>query len=96
MSDFVGFHHFYLGIFMVVIGFIIMITGKKTRKRLLIASFIILIGSIIASDDLLQHIIQYFNPAYRSPLHRLFGATLWKWVWVQKLCHWADHLFGRK
>jgi hypothetical protein len=76
-----------------LVGFIVMISGDKTERRRKIALFIIGLGFIIVGDDVIQHYIQYTNPGYRSPLHQLYGATLYKWEWMRKLNEWADKIF---
>jgi len=96
MSDFVGFHHAIIGLVLMLIGFIILISGRKTKTRKRIALVIIALGALIFADDVFQHYMQYTDPSYRSPLHKLYGATFWKWHWIQKINEWFDKVFGRK
>ena len=90
MTDFIGFHHFYLGWILILIGFLILMYGPKTKRNRNIALFFLTAGFLIMGDDILQHIIQYTDPNYRSPLHKLYGATLYKIGFIQKLNEWFD------
>ena len=36
-------------------------------------------GLAVMADDAAQHLVQTRHPAYRSPLHRAYGATLYRW-----------------
>jgi hypothetical protein len=92
MPDFVGFHHFYIGILFLLTGFIILITGSKTERRRKIALAIMFLGLVIATDDTIQHYKQYIDPTYRSPLHILYGATLYKIPLIRSLNTWFDNL----
>jgi hypothetical protein len=38
------------------------------------------LGLAVLTDDALQHLIQTRRPAYRSPLHRLYAVTLYRWT----------------
>ncbi len=95
MSDFKGVHHFFVGVLLFVVGFIILVTGKKTERRKRIAVFIMGVGLAICFDDAYQHYRQYTDPSYRSLLHVLYAETLWKLEVVQKINRFFDSLFGR-
>ena len=47
-------------------------------------------GWLALIDDTWQHWRQIFDPAYRSPAHRLYARYLWPMRWVQKLSGWLD------
>ena len=36
------------------------------------------------------------RPAFRSPLHRLYGLTLYRIPWVQRLNTYLDRLAGKR
>lgn len=38
------------------------------------------VGLAVLADDALQHAIQTRRPAYRSPLHRAYAVTLYRWT----------------
>jgi hypothetical protein len=65
------FHHAYLGVGLVIFGFLIAgVTGVLVQ----------MLGVIITADDVYQHQVQTLNgyTHYKSPLHELFAWTLWK------------------
>jgi hypothetical protein len=100
-----GWHHFWIGIIGIVIGLILLTIGfcltVYTQAAiwicwtLLISGAIeVILGLVICVDDLYQHIRQRKEPAYRSPLHRFYGAKFWNVGWIQRLNQWADKKFG--
>ncbi len=95
MSDFKGFHHAFIGLALMFVGFLFLIYGKKTNRNKNIAIFIISIGAVIFGDDVYQHCRQYADPSYRSPLHVLYANAIYKWHFIQALNAWFDKLFGR-
>jgi hypothetical protein len=94
MTDFNGFHHAYLGLVLLLIGFIAIISGVKTKRRKRIATIILLLGFIIFFDDVWQHYKQFTDPSFRSPLHRLYGATLYHITLIRDLNAWMDKIFS--
>lgn len=72
-------HHAYLGGLLVVVGWFV-------------SPWLMVAGVLVTGDDTWQHHVQTWRcePEYRSPLHRLFGATLWRWRWIQDLTRWLD------
>lgn len=72
-------HHVYLGALIVVLGY-------------LVAWPLLLLGLIVMADDVYQHWRQVWcaEPYYRSPLHRLYGWTLWRLSWIRRLNRWLD------
>jgi hypothetical protein len=89
-----GFHHAYLAFLLMLVGFVALIEGKKTEKRKKIATVIILVGLIIFCDDVYQHYRQYDDPTYLSPLHQLYGATLYHIKLIRDLNTWMDKIFS--
>ena len=82
-------HHFYWGLILLVIGFVLLFALP------VVGLVISIIGLILIVDDIIQHFIQQKRPEYRSIIHRLYGATLYRLEWVQKLNTWADNLFKK-
>lgn len=72
-------HHAYIGPPLVVIGWFV-------------SPWLMLAGVLLTADDTYQHWRQTWcaESDYRSPVHVLFAATLWKLRWVQRLTKWLD------
>ena len=93
-------HHFYYGILLMLIAFPFLfiakrrkIMGKSWKWARRLAWTLVVVGLIILSDDFYQHDRQIKDPTYLSPIHNLYGATLYRLEWVRKLNTWADNLF---
>lgn len=91
MNDLPGFHHYYAGLVLMLIGFICSVRFNSLWYHL-----ITVFGFYVSADDYYQDAIRRKkDPAYHSPLHRFYGATLYKWSalvrWVNYL---VDKLFG--
>ena len=84
-----GFHHFYIGMILILLWFIILIYRESNFTLMLIA------GLTIAIDDAVQHYKQLKDPKYRSLLHKLYGKTLYKLGFIRKLNALFDKVFGR-
>lgn len=54
------------------------------------------VGVVVLADDTMQHGIQRWarRPAYRSPLHRLYGVA-YRWPPVRRLNQWLDRRLGQ-
>jgi membrane-bound ClpP family serine protease len=85
-----GVHHAYLGLFLILVGFLFI------WIFLPLAYILTLIGFIIFIDDFIQHIKQKDNPQYTSFLHSLFSKYLWKYELVRKITNLFDKIFGVK
>lgn len=86
-----GFHHYYIGILMLIISFIILISiGSPT-----LSATLFWLGLIVIADDYFQHWRQKTDPYYRSPINMLYGATLYKVAFIRSVNAWFDRLFGR-
>jgi membrane-bound ClpP family serine protease len=85
-----GVHHAYLGLFLILVGFLFI------WIFLPLAYILTLIGFIIFIDDFIQHIKQKDNPQYTSFLHNLFGKYLWKYELIRKITNLFDKIFGVK
>lgn len=89
-----GFHHFYLGIILLIIAFLLLFT--KVNDALVIVTAIA--ATILCVDDFFQHWKQYRtstpDPNYKSPLHRLYIYFLYNVSIIRKLNDFFDKLFG--
>jgi len=86
-----GFHHGYLGLFILLTGFLAIWLDQHLAIGLLA------IGAILFLDDTVQHMIGvYYNSEYKSLLHKLYGKLLYRYKWVQILNKLFDKLFGRR
>jgi hypothetical protein len=88
-----GFHHAYLGAALMLGGFLAVVF---TGWPLWVCLEIVFVGVVIFADDLYQHARQRKDPAYRSPLNRLYAVTLWRIPLIQKLNRLVDRILGRK
>lgn len=87
---FKGWHHYYLGIILLILGFIIMGCGWYRTGISIIIS-----GLITIVDDAIQHFKQRKNPEYHSPLHKLYGFIYSGSKFIRWLNKQADKLFGK-
>jgi len=88
-NGFKGIHHFYIGLVIALLGFILI------WKVLWLAISLLIIGFILMIDDAMQHIIQRWKPEYLSPLHKMYGKIYAKCKWIRKLNYFFDKLLGR-
>lgn len=89
--DLKGFHHMYLGLLMVLAGFLVLIYKQDKIWSALLAGG----GLWLVLDDWFQHWKQITEPAYRSFLHRMYGKLLYRFTWICKLNELADRIFGK-
>jgi hypothetical protein len=82
-----GVHHAYLGLFLMLLGFLCIWVFYPL-------SILAIIGIFVFIDDFYQHLRQRKQPDYASPLHRLFVERLWKYAWVRTITSWFDKIFG--
>lgn len=83
-----GVHHAYLGLFLALIGFVLVWVLP------MLAFVLTVCGLAVFADDFYQHFLQRKEPEYQSPLHRIYCKYLWPIKWVQKLTMFFDRLFG--
>jgi hypothetical protein len=88
-----GYHHGFLGIAMMLSGFLGILF---TALPLWLCWTVIGIGLVVFLDDVVQHSIQRSRPEYRSWLNRLYGRTLYRIPAVRMVNEWVDGLLGRK
>jgi len=84
MAELKGWHHGYLGILLMLTGFLISFSNK-TWGLILSGS-----GFYFYADDLCG---DAFN--WKTPLRRLI-AWLWRFKMVRDITHFFDGLFGRE
>lgn len=87
-----GVHHGWVGLAIMLVALQLTLNGVVWSVTAFIAAF----GLTIFLDDLVQHSIQQRNPAYRSPINRLYGATLWRLAWVRWVNDVVDRICGRR
>ena len=86
---FKGFHHFYLGIIVLMLGFIAVFTASSFLSIMLY-----LLGIYILSDDYYQHMRQRWDKDYHSPLHR-FYVRCFKNKFILACNRFLDKIFGK-
>lgn len=87
--DKVGVHHFWIGIFLLCVGFVALLNLHAAVWTICTG-----LGIWLCVDDTIQHRRQIKHPEYRSPVNRLYGATLYKIKWIRDLNKFFDKLFG--
>lgn len=53
------------------------------------------VAAVLICDDAYEHLWQLAEPAFQSPLHRLYGATLYRLAPIRWLQGQLDRLFGK-
>ena len=87
-----GVHHFYYGMLLILVAFILAMLRKR-RKIVTIILFVL--GFIITADDGYQHLRNELEPEYRSPIHNLYGVIYRKSSLIRKANRWLDKVFGK-
>jgi hypothetical protein len=93
-NDQKGFHHFYLGITLLLIGFLLI------WKSIILSVLITILGIVITTDDLYQHYRIRIQPDYTSPLHNLYILFLKSIpnsisVFIIKINNWFDTILNK-
>ena len=91
-----GVHHFYPGLLLALIGFLMLWAPKPWVA---VAGIVIcLLGVWIALDDLWQHAMQRFvQPGYNSPLKTLYHICNRQFPLIGRMIGFVDKLFhGRR
>ena len=91
MMDKKGFHHYFVGLILLLAGFLFVISEGSLVTACLLTSF----GLWLCADDLYQHWRQRTEPDYRSPVHRLYGL-IYRFKIVQIVNRFVDRIFGKK
>ncbi len=86
-----GFHHGYLGLLILYIGFVMIWFADHWFCPVLTGTA----GLFIFIDDFYQHIKGRSHPDYKSPLHRLYGLVYCRVKWLRRLNAFVDSIFGK-
>lgn len=94
MESLQGVHHFYLGLFLALIGFFMLWAPRSWVAVLGIT--LCLLGIWVMADDLWQHAMERFvKPGYESPLKVVYCACARKCPWIGYITRYADMIFGK-
>ncbi len=88
---FKGWHHLYLGIILLIVGFFLMGFGWYR-----IGFSIMIAGIVCIVDDTMQHFKQRKDSEYHSPLHIAYGFIYARLKFIRWLNKKVDWLFGKK
>ena len=95
METLSGWHHFYVGIVLAMLGFVLLWAPRHWLAVVGIA--ICLLGLIIMIDDAFQHAMERFYMAgYDSPLKKVFLACDQICPLIGKVTSFVDDLFRGK
>ncbi|MDD4102008.1 MAG: hypothetical protein PHU80_05180 [Kiritimatiellae bacterium] len=89
-----GVHHFYGGMGLTLLGYLIVACG---RRRLVTFGLVAVIaGALIMADDIWQHSVQYVrNENYASPCKRLYWFVSPRCPFIRETVALSDRLFRR-
>ena len=87
-----GFHHGYIGLALLLTGFIMTVFTQVNQG---VNDVITSLGLVIFFDDYYQHRRQRVEPDYRSPLNQIYGKTLWKVPIIRKINTFFDKLLQK-
>lgn len=90
-QDFPGVHHAYLGLVIMLVGFIALFFVPNW-----LAIPVTVIGLIIFIDDFIQHLVRKVDPDYTSPLHKFYVKYLYPIQIIRLITDILDDLFGRR
>jgi len=95
METLSGVHHFYLGIVLTLLGFMLL---WAPRNWMAVAGIVICVmGLIIMADDIFQHAMERFYMAgYDSPLKKVYLACGQVCPLIGKITVFFDNLFRGK
>jgi len=95
METLSGWHHFYLGIALALLGFALLWASRNWLAVVGIA--LCLLGLIIMTDDVFQHAMQrFYSPGYASPLKKVHRVCCLVCPPISKITGFADDLFRGK
>ncbi len=80
-------HHCYLGLLLIVAT--LPLGGWRWIATLWV-------GAAVMADDAYEHLRQVVEPAFQSPLHRLFARYLWPLAPIRWLAGVGNRLFGKR
>ena len=93
MEPLIGVHHFYGGMGLALLGYLIVAWGR--RRAVLVSGLIIAIaGTLIMTDDIWQHTVQHVrHDNYSSPCKRIYKYYSARCPFLQKTITTADRYF---
>lgn len=92
METLVGVHHFYGGIGLAVLGYLMVAWGR--RRALSFGLVIAIAGTLIMADDIWQHSVQHVrHDNYDSPCKRVFKYLSPRCPVLHKTVSTADRFF---
>lgn len=93
METLVGVHHFYGGIGVAMLGYLIIALCRR-RKLANMGLLIVVVGVLIMADDIWQYSVQYVRQDnYASPCKRIFYYVSPRCPIIRKTVVVADRLF---
>lgn len=94
METLSGIHHFYVGIVVMFIGFVLL---WASRDWLAVVGIVIcILGLITITDDVFQHSMQrFYKDGYASPLKRIYKTCAPACPLIGKIAFFFDKLFLR-
>lgn len=95
METLSGVHHFYLGLALALLGFMLL---WAPRHWLAVAGIVVcVLGLIIMADDVFQHAMQrFYKDGYASPLKKVYQACGQACPLIGKVTVFFDDLFRGK
>lgn len=95
METLAGVHHFYGGMGLAMLGYLIVAWGR--RRAVLLSGLIVAIaGTLIMTDDIWQHTVQHVrHDNYASPCKRIYKYYSSRWPFLQKTIATTDRCFRR-
>ncbi len=92
METLSGVHHFYGGMGMAVLGYLLLSFG---RRRVIVSGLVIaLAGALIMTDDIWQHCLQHvYRDNYASPCKRIYWNVSKRCPFLSRTVEAADRVF---
>jgi hypothetical protein len=92
METLAGVHHFYGGMGVAVLGYLMVALGR--RRWLSLGKVFVVAGALVMADDIWQHGVQYVRQEnYASPCKRIFHYVSPRCPVVRETVNLADRLF---
>ena len=87
-----GVHHFYGGMGMAVLGYLLLSSG---RRWIIVSGLVIAFaGALIMTDDIWQHCLQHvYRNNYASPCKRVYWNLSKRCPFLSKTVYVADRVF---
>jgi len=92
METLCGVHHFYGGMGMAVLGYLLLSVGR--RWVIVSGLMVALAGALIMTDDIWQHGLQHvYRDNYASPCKRVYWSLSKRCPFLSKTVSVADRVF---